>query len=86
MGVSFVMQTVASLAANLDGAAVAAEYNKGQYSSWWLYFKLVGVGGWDGLATVYRALFHCFCCCFWLNFYVKCSIKFCMYVDNTKCE
>jgi hypothetical protein len=52
MGVSFVMQTVASLAANLDGAAAAAEYNKGQYLSWWLYFKVVGVGGWDGLAAV----------------------------------
>jgi hypothetical protein len=31
MGMSFVMQTVASLAANLDGAAAAAKYNKGQY-------------------------------------------------------
>ena len=29
MGVNFVMQMVASLAADLDGAAVAAEYNKG---------------------------------------------------------
>jgi hypothetical protein len=30
MGVSFVMQTVASLAVNIDGAVVAAvEYNKG---------------------------------------------------------
>ncbi len=30
MGMSFVMQTVASLAVNLDGAAALAEYNKGQ--------------------------------------------------------
>jgi len=30
MDVSFVMQTVASLAANLDGVMAAAEYNKGQ--------------------------------------------------------
>jgi hypothetical protein len=52
MGISFVMQMVASLAANLDGAVAAVEYNKGQYSSWWLYFKVVGVGGWDGLAAV----------------------------------
>jgi hypothetical protein len=52
MGVSFVMQTVASLAANLDEAAAAAEYNKGQYLSWWLYFKVVGVGRWDGIAAV----------------------------------
>ncbi len=49
---SFVMQTVASLAANLDGVAVTAEYNMGQYLSWWLYLKVVGVGGWDGLAAV----------------------------------
>jgi hypothetical protein len=52
MCVSFFMQMVASLAANLDGAAAAAEYNKSQYLSWWLYFKVVGVGGWDGLAAV----------------------------------
>ncbi len=48
----FVMQTITSLAADLDGAVAAAEYNKGRYSSWWLYFKVVGVGRWDGLAAV----------------------------------
>jgi hypothetical protein len=80
------MQTVASLAANLDGAAAAVEYNKGPYLSWWLYFKVVGVGRWDGVAAVKRASFHHFFCCVWLNSYVKCSIKFCMYLDNTKCE
>jgi hypothetical protein len=52
MGVSFVIQTVASLAANLDEAAVAVEYNKVQYLYWWLYFKVVGVGRWDGVAAV----------------------------------
>jgi hypothetical protein len=78
-----IMRTIASLTANLDKSAVAADNNTGRYLSWWLYFRVVGVGGggrWGGRCVT------SFVSPFFLNSYVECSIKFCMYVDNTKCE
>ncbi len=48
----FVIQTVASLTANLDRMVAAADKSKGQDSSLWLYFRVVGVGRGDGVATV----------------------------------
>jgi hypothetical protein len=47
----FAMQMVASLTADLD-RTVAADYNKGRDLSWWLYFRVVGVGRGDGVAAV----------------------------------
>ncbi len=80
------VRTVASLTANLDGVVAAADSTWGRDSSWWMCFRVLG--GWrgDGGAAVLRALFYQCWECFWLNFYVECSIIFCMDVVDTKCK
>ncbi len=48
-----IMRTIASLTADLDKLVVAAAGNNTvRYSSWWLYFRVVGVMGGDGAAAV----------------------------------
>jgi hypothetical protein len=80
------VQTVASLTADLDGAAVVADSNWGRDSFWLMSFRVLG--GWrgDGGAAVLRAFFYRCWEYFWFNFYVEHSIMFCMYVVDTKCK
>jgi hypothetical protein len=47
-----IMQTIASVTADLDKSAAAADSNTGRYSSWWLYFRVVRVVGGDVVAAV----------------------------------
>jgi hypothetical protein len=42
------MQVVASLTVNLDNWVAVADNIVGQYLSWWLYFRVVSVGGGTG--------------------------------------
>jgi hypothetical protein len=76
----------ASLVCNLKGPAAAAVNNKGIYLSWWLYLR----GGWcwggrRGGRCV-ASFVSPFLSCFLVNSNVERSIRFCMYVDNTKFE
>ncbi len=80
------VQMVASLTADLDREATAADSTCGQDSSWWMCFRVLD--GWRGDrgAAVLQALFYWCWECFWLNSNVERSKIFCMYVVDTKCK
>ncbi len=83
--VSCFMQVVASLTVDLDNWAAAADNIVGRYSSWWLYFGVVSVGGGHGVAAMNEFCFPLIFGCFGFNSCVECSIGYCMYVEDTKC-
>jgi len=41
----FFMRASGSLSADLEGSATATDRTRGRYPSWWLCFRVVGVGG-----------------------------------------
>jgi hypothetical protein len=83
--VSCFMLVVASLTVNLDNWAAAADNIVGQYSSWWLYFWVVSVGGEHRVAAMNELCFPFIFGCFGFNSCVERSIGYCMYVEDAKC-
>ncbi len=58
------MRTVASLAADLDGVAAAADRTWGGDLSWWTCVKVFGRWRGDGEAAGLQASVYCCCeCC-----------------------